>query len=88
MEITMNITRIEETLARLEVQALELTMSAPSALTKHEHDLVHAEAKELRPTIDMMGGEHVQRLDRVQMELIYVNQRWLESQEPGSSKAA
>ena len=84
----MNITRIEETLVRLEVQALELTMSAPSALTKHEHDLVRAEAKELRSTIDMMGGEYVRRLDRVQMELIYVNQRWLESQEPGSSKAA
>jgi hypothetical protein len=88
MEITMNITRIEETLVRLEVQALELTMSAPNALTKHEHDLVRAEAKELRPTIDMMGGEYVQRLDRIQMELIYVNQRWLNSQTPGSSKAA
>lgn len=84
----MNITRIEETLVRLEVQALELTMAAPSALTKHEHDLVRAEAKELRPSIDTMGGEYVQRLDRVQMELIYVNQRWLESQLSGSSKAA
>lgn len=84
----MNITRIEETLVRLEVQALELTMAAPSALTKHEHDLVRAEAKELRPSIDMMGGEYVQRLDRIQMELIYVNQRWLKSQAPGSTPKA
>lgn len=82
----MNITRIEETLVRLEVQALELTMAAPSELTQHEHDLVRAEAKALRPHVDSVGGEYVWRLDRVQMELIFVNQRCLESL--GSPKAA
>jgi len=79
---------IEEALVRLEERALELTMLAPSDLVMHEHSVVHAEAKQLRPIVNAMGGEYVRRLDGVQVELMCICQRWLSRPIPGSSSEA
>ncbi len=80
MEIIMFPTNpIEETLVRLEERALELTMSEASPLTLHEHGVATRSAAALR--MDLFGApnseEYVRRLDRVDAELLCINQRWL-----------